>query len=71
MNLPNKLTIFRIFLIPVFMILLIAQWPAGSFTLAGTEILWSRVVAMIVFAVASATVHSHDGYRHSSRHCKS
>ena len=55
MNLPNKLTVFRIFLIPVFMILLIAQWPAGSFTLAGTEILWSRVVAMIVFAVASAT----------------
>ncbi len=45
MNLPNKLTVFRIFLIPVFMILLIAQWPAGSFTLAGTEILWSRVVA--------------------------
>ncbi len=55
MNLPNKLTVFRIFLIPVFMILLIAKWPAGSFTLAGTEILWSRVVAMIVFAVASAT----------------
>lgn len=55
MNLPNKLTVFRIFLIPIFMTLLIAQWPAGSFTLAGTEILWSRVVAMIVFAVASAT----------------
>ena len=61
MNLPNKLTVFRIFLIPVFMILLIAQWPAGSFTLAGTEILWSRVVAMIVFAVASAT-DWFDGY---------
>ena len=55
MNLPNKLTVFRIFLIPVFMLLIICGWPAGSFTLAGTTIYWSRVVAMIVFAVASAT----------------
>ncbi|EPC90877.1 CDP-diacylglycerol--glycerol-3-phosphate 3-phosphatidyltransferase, partial [Lacticaseibacillus paracasei subsp. paracasei CNCM I-4649] len=29
MNLPNKLTLIRIFLIPVFTILLALDWPAG------------------------------------------
>ena len=29
MNLPNKLTLIRIFLIPVFTLFLAVNWPAG------------------------------------------
>ena len=54
MNLPNKLTVFRIFLIPVFMLIIIfggnAHTTVGNFT-----VVWSWVIAAIVFAVASAT----------------
>lgn len=55
MNLPNKLTTFRIILIPVFMLLIIFKFPAGSFTLLGTTVPWSQLVATVVFAVASYT----------------
>lgn len=55
MNLPNKLTVFRVFLIPVFILLLIFNWPAGSVNVLNTTIYWNRVVAAIVFAVASYT----------------
>ena len=59
MNLPNKLTVFffffyRIFLIPVFMLIIIFGGNA-SVQAAGSTVVWSRVIAAIVFAVASAT----------------
>ncbi|MDN6028216.1 MAG: CDP-diacylglycerol--glycerol-3-phosphate 3-phosphatidyltransferase [Lactobacillus sp.] len=54
MNLPNKLTVFRIFLIPVFMLIIIFGWTSHV-AFAGTTIYWSRVIAAIVFAGASAT----------------
>jgi len=43
LNLPNKLTIFRILLVPVFMIFLIFDIPYGSY------------IAAIIFIVASLT----------------
>jgi CDP-diacylglycerol--glycerol-3-phosphate 3-phosphatidyltransferase len=55
MNLPNKLTMFRIFLIPVFMLLIIFRDALGSFTLVGNQVPYMQVIAAIVFAVASAT----------------
>ena len=55
MNLPNKLTTLRIFMIPVFILLLIFQWPAGFFALGSTKIFWCNLVAAIVFALASFT----------------
>ena len=54
MNLPNKLTVFRIFLIPVFMLIIIFGGNA-SVQAAGSTVVWSRVIAAIVFAVSSAT----------------
>ncbi|WP_294757270.1 CDP-diacylglycerol--glycerol-3-phosphate 3-phosphatidyltransferase [uncultured Lactobacillus sp.] len=54
MNLPNKLTVFRILLIPVFMLIVIFGGDA-SFKVAGTTVYWRFVIAAIVFAVASAT----------------
>ncbi|CAK1221428.1 CDP-diacylglycerol--glycerol-3-phosphate 3-phosphatidyltransferase [Fructobacillus evanidus] len=54
MNLPNKLTVFRIILIPVFMLLLI--FSKGS-TVVNTDLdlTLSWVLAAIVFAVACMT----------------
>ena len=54
MNLPNKLTVFRILLIPVFMLIVIFGGDA-SVKVAGTTVYWKLVIAAIVFAVASAT----------------
>ena len=55
MNLPNKLTVLRIFLIPVFMVVLLAPLNWGSITTGGTVVPWTQVVGAIIFAVASIT----------------
>ena len=52
MNLPNKLTMLRVLMIPVFLVVLL-----GSFLPIET----ARIVAVIIFAVASATDFL-DGY---------
>lgn len=43
MNLPNKITVSRILLVPVFVILLLVQFP------------YSNIVAFLVFLIASCT----------------
>lgn len=55
MNLPNKLTFFRIILIPVFIIIMAIPFNCGSVTIAGTTITMARLVATIIFVVASLT----------------
>ncbi|ULQ48950.1 CDP-diacylglycerol--glycerol-3-phosphate 3-phosphatidyltransferase [Liquorilactobacillus nagelii] len=55
MNLPNKLTVLRIFLIPVFMVVLLAPLNWGSITTGGTVVPWAQIVGAIIFAVASIT----------------
>ncbi|KRL40546.1 CDP-diacylglycerol--glycerol-3-phosphate 3-phosphatidyltransferase [Liquorilactobacillus nagelii] len=55
MNLPNKLTVLRIFLIPVFMVVLLAPLNWGSITTGGTVVPWTQIVGAIIFAVASIT----------------
>ncbi|APT18934.1 pgsA protein [Amylolactobacillus amylotrophicus DSM 20534] len=55
MNLPNKLTVFRIILIPVFIILLAFNIPAGSVDVLGTGIPVAQIIAAIIFIVASLT----------------
>ena len=50
MNLPNKLTIFRIVLVPVFLIFLLGQFGY-----------WANIVAAVIFIAASAT-DMLDGY---------
>ena len=47
MNLPNKLTMFRIFMVPVFLVLLCVPLPIGDTAL--------RVITAAVFAVTSLT----------------
>ena len=62
MNLPNKLTVLRIFMIPVFIILMCLPSEAlGVMSLVGSQISVVHFLAMIIFAVASFTDYL-DGY---------
>ncbi len=55
-NLPNKLTMLRIILIPVFIILLAFNWPGlGDIYVLDNLIPMNHVLATIVFIVASLT----------------
>lgn len=55
-NLPNKLTMFRIILIPVFIIVLAFSWNSwGDIYVLDNLIPMNHVVATIVFIVASLT----------------
>lgn len=45
----------RMILIPVFTVLLVLNWPAGSFALGSGTLSWSYLVAVIIFIGASLT----------------
>lgn len=55
MNLPNKLTVLRIFLIPVFIIVAIVPMDWGTIHAFETDLPVTQLVAAIIFAVASIT----------------
>ncbi|MGY3704959.1 CDP-diacylglycerol--glycerol-3-phosphate 3-phosphatidyltransferase [Vagococcus martis] len=55
MNLPNKLTVIRICMIPLFMIVALAPLNWGEIDVSGTPLLITQLVAAIIFAVASIT----------------
>lgn len=54
-NLPNKLTVLRILMIPVFIVLMTISFDWGVWTIGGTAVGVNQFVAMLVFAVASIT----------------
>lgn len=55
MNLPNKLTVLRIILIPIFMLVLLLPLDWGEVVLAGTVIPTTQLLGTLIFAVASIT----------------
>ncbi|MCD7033706.1 CDP-diacylglycerol--glycerol-3-phosphate 3-phosphatidyltransferase [Metabacillus sp. GX 13764] len=55
MNLPNKITVFRILLIPVFMIIMLAGFDWGTIEAAGTKLPVSHLAGALLFIFASAT----------------
>ncbi|MGX7195879.1 CDP-diacylglycerol--glycerol-3-phosphate 3-phosphatidyltransferase [Enterococcus olivae] len=55
MNLPNKLTVLRILMIPVFILILAVPFDWGSLSVGSTELLYTHLIAAIIFAVASIT----------------
>jgi CDP-diacylglycerol--glycerol-3-phosphate 3-phosphatidyltransferase len=61
MNLPNKITISRIFLIPVFMVIMLAPFNWGELTFGSETILVTHFVGAILFIIA-ATTDWIDGY---------
>lgn len=60
MNLPNKLTVFRIFLVPVLVLVWLfpyAQFNIAfvEFNIAGVDISLLNIILLIIFAIASLT----------------
>jgi CDP-diacylglycerol---glycerol-3-phosphate 3-phosphatidyltransferase len=55
LNLPNKITVSRILLIPVFMIILLGGFDWGSWKMAGEELPVTHFVAALIFIIASCT----------------
>ncbi len=61
MNLPNKITLARIFLVPFIMAFLLIKFDFGEVRIAGAVITYSEIFATIVFIIAASTDGS-DGY---------
>ena len=55
MNLPNKITVSRVLLIPVFMVFMLVDFGFGSVTVAGTELQTGRLIGGLIFIFASVT----------------
>ncbi|MBT2731264.1 CDP-diacylglycerol--glycerol-3-phosphate 3-phosphatidyltransferase [Carnobacterium sp. ISL-102] len=55
MNLPNKLTVFRIFMIPIFVIIVLAPFDWGVIHLLGSTIEVTQLIGAVLFALASFT----------------
>lgn len=55
MNVPNKITISRILLIPIFIIILSIPFDWGAFNIGETSLPISHFVAALIFIIASGT----------------
>ncbi|MFG6118319.1 MULTISPECIES: CDP-diacylglycerol--glycerol-3-phosphate 3-phosphatidyltransferase [Thalassobacillus] len=55
MNIPNRITISRILLIPIFIILMSVPFNWGEVTMGERELPWSHLAAAILFIIASTT----------------
>lgn len=55
MNIPNKITVSRILLIPIFVIVMMFDFGWGSMTLFGAEMQINYFVGALIFIFASAT----------------
>lgn len=55
MNLPNKITVARILLIPVFLVIMLVDFPWGELTLLGVTLPMTHFIGALIFIVASTT----------------
>lgn len=55
MNLPNKITLFRIFLIPIFILILVLPFDWGTIEVLSSTMDVRLIVAALIFSVASFT----------------
>ncbi|WP_156289125.1 CDP-diacylglycerol--glycerol-3-phosphate 3-phosphatidyltransferase [Oceanobacillus salinisoli] len=55
MNLPNKLTLSRILLIPIFILLLSFPFNWGAWNIGETELPITHFITALIFIIASAT----------------
>ncbi|SDH00065.1 CDP-diacylglycerol--glycerol-3-phosphate 3-phosphatidyltransferase [Alteribacillus persepolensis] len=55
MNLPNKITIARICLIPVFMVCMLLPFPNGTMEIHTTQLPAAHIAGLILFVIAAST----------------
>jgi len=55
MNLPNKITVSRVLLIPVFMVFMLVDFKLGIISVAGTEMMKEHLIGGLIFIIASIT----------------
>jgi CDP-diacylglycerol--glycerol-3-phosphate 3-phosphatidyltransferase len=55
MNLPNKITVSRILMIPLFMIVMLAPFSWGEITLLGATMPLTHLVGALIFIIAAST----------------
>ena len=61
MNLPNKITLARIFLVPVVMLFLLVRFDFGVLAIGTFKITYSEIIATLIFILAAST-DGLDGY---------
>ena len=61
MNIPNQISMFRIFLIPIFMIFMLVDFNWGEASFLGATIPVNHLIGAIIFIIASITDFI-DGY---------
>ena len=61
MNLANRITLARIFLVPVLMIFLLMRYNIGTFTIGSLSMTYNELIAALVFILAAST-DGLDGY---------
>ncbi|KON89019.1 CDP-diacylglycerol--glycerol-3-phosphate 3-phosphatidyltransferase [Sporosarcina globispora] len=55
MNLPNKITVSRIMLIPIFLLVMLVPFSWGNIELLGAEMPVTHLVGALIFIIASVT----------------
>ncbi len=55
LNLPNKITVSRIVLIPIFIIFMVVDFGLGSFAIGGTILSVEQLIGALLFIIAAAT----------------
>lgn len=55
LNLPNKITVLRVCLIPVFMLFMLIDFGFGTLVIVGTEIEIGHLIGGLIFIIASIT----------------
>lgn len=55
MNLPNKITVSRVLLIPIFMIFMLIDFGFGNVVVASTEMKMEHLIGGLIFIFASIT----------------
>lgn len=67
MNLPNKITVSRILLIPLFLIIMLCPFSWGKMVLLGAEMPVTHFVGALIFILASTTdwIDGHYARKHN------